>query len=490
MSRINSFAILSGCIFLLLWFYFFKTSHIDNVEEGLRLRGVVIPTKSYSFVDKQRDMNSSFSSDAQSLFRLFYMQKQMPFLSGIKHQASIQPAKSFKIFIDFETSQRLSEHIPYLQPKRLPVVKCAKSIFGAEILLPRMLAQSEYSTTSRGDADFVLVPIYSTCAWTTFGPKASGDKLLRKVVDYLQTNDVTYRKYGGRNHVFILAHDFGPCFADMRNPDRKDNPYPVSELRNSVLLLTNGHIGSACFNSFKDIVLPPAAVFLSDEKEERKSNTTDKKILAFFAGHRWWPKFGPGKPKCSGERKDDDYTPCFDEFYSRGIRDKIFELYKGDDEVVLKGATENDRLSPSEFTVSMENAEFCLCILGYALWSPRLAEAIAANCIPVIIADGIELPFEGTINYRKFVVKLSQEEVLAPPSSRNSLKQILKSILPQKRKHMRSYIKKVAPLFRYPHLEDVLIPKIQKKYKKIIDVVAYELWQKRREKPVAFDSFA
>jgi hypothetical protein len=58
----------------------------------------------------------------------------------------------------------------------------------------------------------------------------------------------------------------------------------------------------------------------------------------------------------------------------------------------------------SGYVAELANATFCIAPPGFALWSPRLSEAVIAGCIPVVIGDGIELPFEELIDYASFVV--------------------------------------------------------------------------------------
>lgn len=54
---------------------------------------------------------------------------------------------------------------------------------------------------------------------------------------------------------------------------------------------------------------------------------------------------------------------------------------------------------------------FCLCPLGWAPWSPRLVEAVALGCIPVIIADRIHLPFESTIPWPDISLTIQEKDV-------------------------------------------------------------------------------
>ncbi|KAH8492726.1 hypothetical protein H0E87_022094 [Populus deltoides] len=56
---------------------------------------------------------------------------------------------------------------------------------------------------------------------------------------------------------------------------------------------------------------------------------------------------------------------------------------------------------PATYYEDMQQAVFCLCLLGWAPWSPRLVEAVIFGCIPVIIADDIVLPFADAIHGKK-----------------------------------------------------------------------------------------
>ena len=51
---------------------------------------------------------------------------------------------------------------------------------------------------------------------------------------------------------------------------------------------------------------------------------------------------------------------------------------------------------------------FCLSPAGDTPSSARLFDAIASGCIPVIISDELELPFEGILDYRKVCMFFSR----------------------------------------------------------------------------------
>lgn len=49
----------------------------------------------------------------------------------------------------------------------------------------------------------------------------------------------------------------------------------------------------------------------------------------------------------------------------------------------------------------MRKSLFCLSPAGDTPSSARLFDAIVSGCIPVIISDDLELPFEGILDYRE-----------------------------------------------------------------------------------------
>lgn len=60
----------------------------------------------------------------------------------------------------------------------------------------------------------------------------------------------------------------------------------------------------------------------------------------------------------------------------------------------------------------MHASKFCLNIAGDTPSSNRLFDAIASHCVPVIISDDIELPFEDVLDYSEFCVFVSTADAL------------------------------------------------------------------------------
>lgn len=63
-------------------------------------------------------------------------------------------------------------------------------------------------------------------------------------------------------------------------------------------------------------------------------------------------------------------------------------------------------------TDGMRKSKFCLSPAGDTPSSCRLFDAIVSHCVPVIISDRIELPFEDEIDYTEFSLFFSVNEAL------------------------------------------------------------------------------
>ena len=64
---------------------------------------------------------------------------------------------------------------------------------------------------------------------------------------------------------------------------------------------------------------------------------------------------------------------------------------------------------------AMHNATFCGAFPGDG-WSGSISSAVFAGCVPVIVMDGIEMPFENVLHYPSFSVRIKEADVPRLPS--------------------------------------------------------------------------
>lgn len=91
--------------------------------------------------------------------------------------------------------------------------------------------------------------------------------------------------------------------------------------------------------------------------------------------------------------------------FFRRVRTEIWRRYNRDRRFYLQ------RHRFAGYQSEIVRSAFCLCPLGWAPWSPRLVESVAFGCVPVIIADGIRLPFPSAVNWPDISLTVAEKDV-------------------------------------------------------------------------------
>lgn len=95
------------------------------------------------------------------------------------------------------------------------------------------------------------------------------------------------------------------------------------------------------------------------------------------------------------------------------IRANLVAELQGKDGVVIEEGTVGEG-GKAAAQNGMRRSVFCLSPAGDTPSSARLFDAIVSGCIPVIVSDELELPFEGILDYRKMVLFVSSSDALQP----------------------------------------------------------------------------
>ncbi|KAM0950780.1 putative xylogalacturonan beta-1,3-xylosyltransferase [Dioscorea sansibarensis] len=126
------------------------------------------------------------------------------------------------------------------------------------------------------------------------------------------------------------------------------------------------------------------------------------------------------------------------------VREKLWDLLVNEPDVIIEEGFPN--ITGREQSIQgMQNSEFCLHPAGDTPTSCRLFDAISSLCIPVIVSDNIELPFEGMVDYSKFSLFVSVNNALVPKWLVNYLKSISKA----EKEMLRRNLAQVQPIFEY-----------------------------------------
>ena len=119
------------------------------------------------------------------------------------------------------------------------------------------------------------------------------------------------------------------------------------------------------------------------------------------------------------------------------VRSVLFKYWKEkDDEVQVFERLPRNR----NYSKSMGDSKFCLCPSGYEVASPRIVEAIAAGCVPMIICDHYSLPFSDVLDWSKFSIYITSDKI-------PEIKKILKAVPTETYLEMQKRVKQVQRHF-------------------------------------------
>ncbi|KAG5544606.1 hypothetical protein RHGRI_017141 [Rhododendron griersonianum] len=126
------------------------------------------------------------------------------------------------------------------------------------------------------------------------------------------------------------------------------------------------------------------------------------------------------------------------------VREKLWDLLVNEPGVVMEEGFPN-ATGKEQSIKGMRTSEFCLHPAGDTPTSCRLFDAIQSLCIPVIVSDNIELPFEGMVDYSEFSVFVAVTDALQP----NWLVRHLRSYSDKQKNIFRQNMAQVQPVFEY-----------------------------------------
>lgn len=100
--------------------------------------------------------------------------------------------------------------------------------------------------------------------------------------------------------------------------------------------------------------------------------------------------------------------------YSLGIRQAVYRAAvaahaEGADDIEVIGHIPQDWWHV-KYHAKLRDATFCGAFPGDG-WSGGISSAVFAGCVPVIVMDGIQMPFENVLDYGAFAVRIAEADV-------------------------------------------------------------------------------
>lgn len=267
--------------------------------------------------------------------------------------------------------------------------------------------------TNASLADVFFVPFFASLSYNRHSKphgreRVSRNRLLQaELVKYLMRKE-EWRRWGGKNHLIVPHHPNSMMEARKR-------------LSAAMFVLSDfGRYPPDVANLKKDVIAPYKHVVRSLGDDESPA-FEQRPVLAYFQG--------------AIHRKD-----------GGKVRQKLYQLLKDEKDVHFTyGSVRQNGIRRA--TKGMASSKFCLNIAGDTPSSNRLFDAIVSHCVPVIISDAIELPFEDVLDYSEFCVFVRASDAV----KKGFLLQMLRGITQDEWTSMQRRLKEVAHHFEYQY---------------------------------------
>uniref|UniRef100_F6HF60 Exostosin GT47 domain-containing protein n=1 Tax=Vitis vinifera TaxID=29760 RepID=F6HF60_VITVI len=230
------------------------------------------------------------------------------------------------------------------------------------------------------------------------GTGYSDEEMQESLMEWLEQQEY-WKRNNGRDHVFICQ-------------DPNALHLIVDRVKNGVLLVSDfGRLRSDTASLVKDVILPYAHRIKSYSGEIGVEN---RKSLLFFMGNRYRKEGGK-------------------------IRDLLFQILEQEEDVIIKHGAQS-RESRRMASQGMHSSKFCLHPAGDTPSACRLFDAIVSLCVPVIVSDQIELPFEDVIDYRKIAIFVDSTSAVKPGFLVKNLRKITRERILEYQREMQEVI--------------------------------------------------
>ncbi|XP_019175119.1 PREDICTED: probable glucuronoxylan glucuronosyltransferase F8H [Ipomoea nil] len=324
---------------------------------------------------------------------------------------------SLKIYVYDEREIDGLNLLLYGREGKISPDSCLKGQWGTQVKIHRMLLQSRFRTRRKEEADLFFVPSYVKCVRMMGG---LNDKEINQTYVKVLSQMPYFRLSGGRNHIFVFPSGAGAHLFKSW----------ATYLNRSIILTPEGDRtdkrDTSAFNTWKDIIIPGN---VDDGMTAHGSRVVEplplskRKYLANFLG-RAQGKVG---------------------------RLQLIKLAKQfpekleSPELKFSGP---DKLGRVQYFQHLRNAKFCLAPRGESSWTLRFYESFFVECVPVLLSDQVEMPFQNVIDYTQISIKW--------PSSRigTELLEYLESIPDREIEEMIARGRKVRCLWAYSPAPD------------------------------------
>ncbi|KAK6151418.1 hypothetical protein DH2020_014053 [Rehmannia glutinosa] len=309
--------------------------------------------------------------------------------------------------------------------------------------------RSAMRVNNSSEADVVFVPFFSSISYNRGSKVKPGQKrstnviLQEKLVNFLTAQE-EWKKSGGKDHIIVVHHPNSLLDARMK-------------LWPAMFILSDfGRYPPTIANVEKDVIAPYRHVIRSYVNDS--SDFDSRQTLLYFQGAIY--------------RKDGGI-----------IRQELYYMLKNETDVHFSfGNFQKD--GAKQASKGMQSSKFCLNIAGDTPSSNRLFDAIASHCVPVIISDEIELPYEDVLDYSEFCIFVRTSDAVKD----NFLLNLIRNIGKEEWTRMWRRLKEIEHFyeFQYPSQENDAVQMIWQAISRKVFAVKREIHRVRRFSRTSF----
>ncbi|KAL1543914.1 putative arabinosyltransferase ARAD1 [Salvia divinorum] len=400
------------CILSLIFFYLYSTS--------------TIPPPPNSNTDLSADRIKVYISHLPRSLNYGLLQKYWALTSDSRIGSQVDNEIRKKI-----SPKQSDTSLPY--PEN-PIIKQYSSEYWilGDLLTPEELKGDSFAkrVSDYREADVVFVPFFATLSaeLQLVVDKSVFRKRVEENEDYVRQRMVidsvkmteAWRKSGGRDHVFVLTDpvamwhvkdEIAPAIllvVDFGGWYRLDTK--TSNGTSSDLMIHHTQV-----SLLKDVIVPYTHLLPRLHLSENRKRPT----LLYFKGAKHRHRGGL-------------------------VREKLWDLLINEPRVIMEEGFPN-ATGKEQSIKGMRSSEFCLHPAGDTPTSCRLFDAVQSLCIPVIVSDNVELPFEGMVDYSEFSVFVAVSDALKP----DWLVSHLRRYSHEQKDRFRRNMAVVQPIFQY-----------------------------------------
>ncbi len=298
------------------------------------------------------------------------------------------------------------------------------------------MQEPPFATSDPKEATAFLIPVRPYLDRVAAYPEqgrdamvAAAERLVRRI--QIEQPEAWEFSEPGCQRVMVSSHDAGTLVAKNTGDAVKNKAVVIASNADSTSLedLEGTPAGEA--NKARDLYYSNSSAVDEDEMlgwhpccESRFEPSKDVSAVCSLSYHlprdavamRAVVPLSVGAPE-GYERRTEDHRPITVSFRgnSRGsLRAKVFDEYRklGREDWDLEA---EGQVTPGAYMDLMANSKFCLHVRGTRVQSPRLIEVMMFGCVPVIIADGYDLPLSWLLDWDKFSIRLPEAEYARLP---------------------------------------------------------------------------